>query len=253
MAKKIAAQRQKEIIELLEKNGGYKLTELAEIFQVSKETIRRDLIHLNEIGAIQKKYGGAVSAYEFHSQSVSSKFGANTELKQRICEKAAMMVPDNAVVYLDTGSTAACLAKLLSERVGLTIITNSLSVAEAFLGSQCTVHVTGGQMNSLNMSLEGYQTTNFLSTIKVELAFLGTTGFDQHNGPTTIDFLDAQVKQTILHNSKKNIVIADSSKANLTAMSQYATWHEIDSLISDYHLPEETKKRLSEFTDVIIV
>lgn len=253
MAKKIAAQRQKEIVDLLEENGGYKLSELADLFHVSKETIRRDLIHLNEIGAIQKKYGGAVSSYEFQSQSVSSKLDANLSLKQKICEKALEFIPENSVIYLDTGSTVACLAKLLRSRVGLTIITNSLSAAESLIGSQCTVHVAGGQMNSLNMSLEGYQATNFLSTIKVEIAFLGTTGYDQHNGPTTIDFLDAQVKQTILHNSKKNIVLSDSSKAKLTAMSQYATWHEIDCLISDDGLPEDTIEKLKEHTKIITV
>lgn len=103
MAKKIAAQRQKEIVELLEKNGGYKMTELAEIFQVSKETIRRDLIHLNEIGAIQKKYGGAVSAYEFQSQPVSAKSEKNHALKEKICKKALEFIQDNSVIYLDTG------------------------------------------------------------------------------------------------------------------------------------------------------
>lgn len=87
MAKKIAAQRQKKIVELLERNGGYKMTELANIFNVSKETIRRDLIHLNEIGAIQKKYGGAVSAYEFQSQPVSMKLEKNHDLKKESAEK----------------------------------------------------------------------------------------------------------------------------------------------------------------------
>ena len=161
-------------------------------------------------------------------------------------------IPENAVVYLDTGSTTACLASLLRTKVGLTIITNSLSAANALIDSKCTVHVTGGQLNSLNMSFEGYQATNFLSTIKVEIAFLGTTGFDRHNGPTTIDFLDAQVKQTIIHNSKKNIVLTDSSKARLTAMSQYANWREIDYLISDDGLPERTIKQLKECTNIVI-
>ena len=108
-------------------------------------------------------------------------------------------------------------------------------------------------MNSLNLSFEGYQTTNFLGTVKVETAFFGTTGFDQHNGPTTIDFLDAQAKQTILHNSKTSIVLTDSSKATSTALSQYATWQEIDYLISDDGLPKETISKLGEYTQIITV
>ena len=253
MAKKIAAQRQKEIVEVLERNGGYKMTELANIFNVSKETIRRDLIHLNEIGAIQKKYGGAVSAYEFQSQPVSMKLEKNHDLKERICRKALEFIPQNSIIYIDTGSTCTCLASMLKQYEGLTVITNSLSAAEALVDSKCMVHVAGGQLNSLNLSFEGYQTTSFLGTIKVELAFMGSTGFDQHNGPTTISFLDTQAKQTILHNSKTKIVLADSSKAETTAFAQYATWQEMDYFISDTNLPEETVKKLSELTNVITV
>ena len=158
------------------------MTELANIFNVSKETIRRDLIHLNEIGAIQKKYGGAVSAYEFQSQPVSMKLEKNHDLKERICRKALEFIPQNSIIYIDTGSTCTCLASMLKQYEGLTVITNSLSAAEALVDSKCMVHVAGGQLNSLNLSFEGYQTTSFLGTIKVELAFMGSTGFDQHNG-----------------------------------------------------------------------
>ena len=138
MAKKIAAQRQKEIVELLERNGGYKMTELANIFNVSKETI-------------QKKYGGAVSAYEFQSQPVSMKLEKNHDLKERICRKALEFIPQNSIIYIDTGSTCTCLASMLKQYEGLTVITNSLSAAEALVDSKCMVHVAGGQLNSLNL------------------------------------------------------------------------------------------------------
>lgn len=252
MAKMIAAQRQQKIIELLDESGGYKIADLAKTFNVSKETIRRDLIHLNEIGALQKSYGGAVPNYEFHSIAVSDKLNANQNAKMTICQKALEYIPDNAIIYLDTGSTLTCLAKLLSERTGITIITNSFSAANALINAKCAVYLTGGQLNSRNQSMEGYQTTNFLNTIKVEIAFLGTTGFDQHQGPTTIDFLDAQAKQTIIRNAKKNIVLADSSKATLTAMNQYASWHEIDYFITDSNIPPKVAEYLREMTTVVL-
>lgn len=253
MAKLIAAQRQQQIVELLNENGGLKIAELAERFGVSKETIRRDLIRLNEAGAIQKSYGGAVSNYEFHSANVADKMVANQEIKMKICQRALGFIPENAIVYLDTGSTVTCLASLLKHRSDLTIITNSLSVVNAMLGTNCVVYMTGGELDSRNQSFGGYQTTNFLSTIKVELAFLGTTGFNQHHGPTTIGFLDAQSKQMAVQNAKKRIVLTDSSKSTSTALNQYASWKEIDCLIIDTDIDKKVLKNVRSETQVVLV
>lgn len=253
MAKMIAAQRQQKIVELLKENGGCKIADLALEFDVSKETIRRDLIYLNEIGAIQKSYGGAVSNYELHPTAVSDKLTVNQEQKLAICRKALELIPEKAILYLDTGSTITCLAGLLAEKSGLTLITNSLSAANALNNTGNAVYLTGGQLNFQNQSVEGYQTTDFLNTVKVEAAFLGTSGYDQHQGPTTIDFLDAQAKQTMLRNAKKTIVLADSSKSTLTAMHQYATWHEIDCLVTDSGISEEALGMVREYTQVVVV
>lgn len=253
MSKMIAAQRQQKIVELLNENGAYKLADLAKEFNVSKETIRRDLILLNESGAIQKSYGGAMPNYELQPTAVTEKMSTNQDLKVSVCHKALEMIPSQTIVYLDTGSTMTCLAKMLALRNDVTIITNSLSVANAMNNANCPVYLTGGQLNTRNQSLEGYQTTNFLQSVKVEIAFLGTSGFDQHEGPTTIDFLDAQSKQTIMRNAKKTIVLTDSSKASLTAMHQYASWNEIDCLITDNGLSKEIIEELTEHTDIVLV
>lgn len=139
----------------------------------------------------------------------------NTDLpvKNMIAQKAASFIPDQSVLYLDTGSTVTCLARLLKEtRSGLTIITNSLSVTNALVGSDHSVMVAGGQLNSNNLSLEGYQSSAFLSTVKFEYAFFGSNGFERHKGPTSCEFLDVQSKQAALNNARTNIVLAEGSK-----------------------------------------
>jgi len=223
MPKLLIAERQNRIVELLNENGSFKLAELAEILNVSKETVRRDLIYLNDIGAVKKSHGGAIASYQLKTQNMTSRIDSDLALKMMLSKKALEYLPDQGVVYLDTGSTVTCFAQLLSEKSGLTIITNSLSAANALLGSNNSIILTGGQLNSINMSMEGHQVTSFLSTIKFELGVFGSNGFEDHNGPTTCDFLDVQSKQTALNNAKLTIVLADSSKANTTSLTQYTS------------------------------
>ena len=254
MAKKIlAAQRQQKIVEMLKEDGSVKLAELAETFQVSRETIRRDLIHLNETGAITRSYGGAVNNMEFHSIPVAEKINTNQDVKYRICRKALEYIPEGSVLYLDAGSTVSCLASLLGGRSDLTIITNSLSAVNALTDTGCQVYVAGGQFNARNLSFEGLQTARFLETIKVGIAFLGSTGFAHHQGPTTIDFMDSQVKQTIIGNAQRKIVLADSTKSRSTALNEYAKWRDIDLLITDSGIEDAMREELGRYTEVLTV
>ena len=253
MAKLLAADRQNKIIELLQQNHSYKMAELAQLLDVSKETIRRDLIYLDSIGAVNKSHGGVTAPYELHTKAMSARIHADLGKKEALCRKALSFVPDQGVVYLDTGSTITQLAHLLRERKGLTIITNSFSAADALIGSENSVILTGGQLNSVNLSMEGYQVTNFLQSIKFETAFFGTNGFEGHNGPTTCDFLDVQSKKIAIANAKTNIVITESTKASVTSLMQYSSWHDIDHLITDADLDTAVQNKLKEVTDLVLV
>jgi DeoR family fructose operon transcriptional repressor len=253
MAKLMTPDRQVKIVELLNNNGSLNMSELAKRLEVSKETIRRDLLYLHEIGAIKKFHGGAAVNYDLKTPNITIKSNSNMLAKDRICQKALEYLPEQGVIFLDTGSTVMCFAGLLSKKSGLTIITDSLAAANALVNSNNTVHLTGGQLNSLNMSMDGYQTVNFLSTVKVELAVFGSNGFEQHHGPTTGGFLDVQIKQTILKNARTCIVLADSSKSRSIAFAQYTTWSEIDCLITDSDIAPDVVAELEKATSVIVV
>lgn len=252
MAKLLAAERQNKILELLEQNKSYKMVELAEILEVSKETIRRDLNYLDSIGAVNKSHGGVTAPYELRTKAMAVRIDEGLRVKESICRKALSFIPAQGVIYLDTGSTVTCLAHLLCERSGLTIITNSLSAANALVSSTNSVTLTGGHLNSTNLSMEGYQVSSFLQTIKFEIAFFGTNGFEGHTGPTTCDFLDVQAKKIALENAKKCIVLTESSKATITSLTQYTSWRDVDHLITDKDLPPDVRASLEETTDVVI-
>lgn len=255
MGKLIAAERQNEILNLLNQQGSVKIAQLSELFQVSKETIRKDLLYLNEAGVLKKSHGGAVAVTDpgniIKTTSMENRIDINTDIKTKLCQKALEFIPDHGVIFLDSGSTIHCLSQLLYQTSGYTIITPSLNAAYSLSGSQNTILLTGGQLNSITMSTEGLQTTNFISSLKADIAFLGTNGFDQHNGPASSELSDTQIKQSIIANSKVNIVIADSSKATYTSLSQYASWKDIDYFISDQDLPEESVQLISSMTNLI--
>jgi DeoR family fructose operon transcriptional repressor len=253
MAKLMAHERQSKIVELLNDNGSLNMSELAGHLQVSKETIRRELLYLNEFGSVKKIHGGATASYDLKTQDMAVRISSDLSIKDRICQKALEYLPEQGVIFLDTGSTVMYFAGLLSKKSGLIIITNSLGAANALVNSNNTVHITGGQLNSINMSMEGYQTVNFLSTIKVELAVLGCSGFEQHNGPTSANFLDVQIKRMVLKNAKTSMVLTDSSKSRSTSFTQYATWSEIDYLITDSDISPDVVSGIESLTSVVIV
>lgn len=253
MEKMIAAERQKEIIRLLNKNGSVKINELSELFNVSKETVRRDISYLNEIGEIKKTHGGATSTHTLDNIPIQERIEIRSSLKTKLCQAALQFIPQNGVIYLDNGSTIFHLAKLLAKQSGHTIVTASISAANALIGSNNTAIISGGQLNGSNNSVEGFQTTSFFNSIKVAVAFLGTNGFEEHNGPAVSAFADAQTKQAIVPNSKINIVISDSTKASTSALVQYASWRDIDYFITDSNLPGELYDFISQTTKIILV
>ena len=255
MQKLIAAERQHKIIELLNSNRSMKILELAKMFQVSKETIRRDLVYLTEKGLAKKAHGGVIAAddYELDTVSLESRIDKNQQLKMQLCQKALEFLPKHAVLYLDTGSTIHCLAQLLSQMSNYTIVTNSLNAANVLVNSNNRTLITGGQLNSTTMAADGLQTIDFINKIKVDIAFLGTNGFEQHNGPSGTDFFDVQTKQAIIQNAKINIVISESRKATYSALVEYANWREIDYFITDSNLRQETQEKLEDMTTVIPV
>lgn len=253
MTKLITAERRNKIAEMIISNGSIKVGELAKAFDVSTETIRKDLIFLDKKGIVKKSHGGALSSLEFIEKPLEDRNMENYEAKLAIANEALSFIKDNSVIFIDAGSTALCLAKLLYLKKGLTIITNSVSALNVLANSKNIVHMSGGQLNNTTMALEGFGASNFLSKIKVDIAFLGSSGFKGHNGPTSIDFSDAEVKSIMIKNAKQTVVLADSKKAYSTAMVEYALWKNIDFLITDDKINLNDAKEIQKQVSLIIV
>jgi DeoR family fructose operon transcriptional repressor len=111
----------------------------------------------------------------------------------------------------------------------------------------------GGSVDPLTFATMGTQTLGFIEKIRMDMAFLGTSGFAEHNGPSSNSLDDVEIKHKIIQNSRLNFVLTDSSKANSSSLSQYANWHDIDYLITDKSLPAKIKDQLIVQTEVVTV
>jgi DeoR family fructose operon transcriptional repressor len=149
--------RRNRLAEILISQGSVKVGVLADSFDVSTETIRKDLIYLESKGIVRKSHGRAVPASNFLDieRPFEKKNIEKTDIKNRIAQAAIDLIPDKGVLILDTGSTVYSLARLLVLKKGLTIFTNSISNVQAIAGSENDVYILGGKIRSTSMASVG--------------------------------------------------------------------------------------------------
>jgi DeoR/GlpR family transcriptional regulator of sugar metabolism len=248
----LTAERRNKISQILVANGSIRIGEIARMFGVSTETIRKDLIYLDDKGIAKKSHGGAMSTSEFIEQPITARSLENMELKSRIAQSALELIPNNGVVILDSGSTILCLAKLLAIKKHLSIITNSIAAANVLAGSENDTYLTGGEIRGVTMALAGFLTVSSLNMIHADVAFLGTSGFASHNGPCAESFIEADVKRVMLKNCNKSIVLGDSTKFKSTALVEYASWKDIGFFITDDNASKDDLAKVGSMTEVIL-
>jgi DeoR/GlpR family transcriptional regulator of sugar metabolism len=247
--------RRNKLVQILVSEGSVKVGKLAEMFDVSTETIRKDLIYLENEGIAKKGHGGAISSGELMERPLSIRFQENDEIKTKIAQAALELIPEKGVVILDTGSTTYSIAKLLTLSHGLTVITNSAPIPPILANTDNTVYALGGELRGTSISLVGMWTINALREIQADICFLGTDGFFERNGPSTSAYAEAEVKKAMIRSSRKVAVVCDSRKFRVSAMIQFCSWTEVDYLITDKgaEAEKEALQLLKKSTDVIIV
>ena len=244
--------RRNEIIKMLTKEETIKTSKLANHFGVTTETIRKDLLFLEETGVIQKFHGKARILRTSTDTPIDIRSFQMQNEKIAIAKKALEMIENNSVIYIDGGSTALELAKLLSQREGLTVITTSLSAANIIAKQNNNVYIASGFVEGASMIINGPFLYESIKQFTLVIAFMGTNGILYHNGPTSKNYNDIEAKNAIVKNSFKSVVMCDSSKFNESGMLEYANWEDIDYMITDQSIPTELKEKIEKSTEVII-
>ncbi|HBT48462.1 MAG: Transcriptional regulator of sugar metabolism [Caldanaerobacter subterraneus] len=250
----LVSTRREKIKEIILKKKAVKVSELCEIFKVSDETIRRDLEELERQGLIERNYGGAVLKENIVVPPLVKRFKEHIEEKQRIAAKAVTEIKEGNVIFLDAGSTTYHIAKAIKSLKGITVITNALNVAtELSTNPDINLFITGGKLKHDNQSMVGFETVNCIGKYNIDILFLGTGGISVEKGLTTSDIFEAEAKKAMIRSASRVIVVADSSKFGKVAMVSFATFNDIEKIITAGEENREIVEQLTEYVKIEIV
>jgi DeoR family transcriptional regulator, aga operon transcriptional repressor len=241
----ITEERLATLLETLQKDGYLQVTDFAARMGVSAATIRRDLELLESEGKCIRKRGGAVPSGGGTTLEIpyDVKRLKNIEEKRRIARAAADLVVDGDAIILDAGSTIYELAHLLSARKHLTVVTNDLKIALILSSNPgITLIVAGGIVRPNVYSMMGNQVISFLRTLKVDKTFLGADAIHEDGVISNVILEEVEVKKAMLAAARTKIVLADSSKFQITGFCQVAELSTIDQLITGKEITPQTRE-----------
>ncbi|HAX52304.1 DeoR/GlpR family DNA-binding transcription regulator [Muricomes intestini] len=244
----LAIERRNEILEKLQAERRVVVSELSQIYDVSEETIRRDLEKLVNDGYAIKSYGGAVINENINIDlPFNIRKNRNVVGKQRIAELISRQVNDSDSIMLDASSTAVYTAKALKDKKNLTVITSSVEIIiELFDVPDWRVLSTGGISREGSFALVGAQTDRMLRTYHVDKTIISCKGLDLAAGITDSDELQANNKKTMLEAGKEKILAVDSSKFGKTAFTTVGMLEDITTIVTDEKPGYEWLQRFEE-------
>lgn len=240
-------KRAKEILRILLSHGKTSVEELSEQFSTSPASIRRDLVRLEERGLVHRTHGGAMLAGQIYEPfrfdaSFHEREARFTAEKQRIALTAADLVQNDETIGFTAGTTTTHVARALRLRSGLHVITNAVNIGmELSASSGLDTMLTGGYMRWPGaFSLIGPAAIESLSVVVMDKVFVGVCGIDPAHGATTIEADEAAVFRAMTRRAKQVIVVADSSKVGMISPAVICPLTDIDVLITDDGISEET-------------
>lgn len=237
------SNRRRQITEMLREIGSVQVVDLSSKFGVSLQTIRKDLVFLEELGVAARAYGGAVLADVVNvisEPNIEIKKTSNIEIKDRIGKFAASLVKSGDAIMLDSGTTTLQIAHYLPDIEDITVVTNDFNIVSA-LAQKVNINVVllGGNLRRRNFAFYGAQTVSSLDDLILDKVFLGVDGFDVERGVTTHYEPEAQLNRKMVETAREVIAVCDSSKFSRVCLHKIAEVRELDILITDKGSPEE--------------
>ncbi|MEJ3652550.1 DeoR/GlpR family DNA-binding transcription regulator [Actinomycetes bacterium KLBMP 9759] len=243
----LARQRQELILDEVRRTGGARVSELVERLGVSDMTVRRDIEVLAGRGLVTRVHGGATLAgSSVDEPGFAAKSGLHTTAKQAIAAAAAQLVEPGASVALSAGTTTHAVASALLGVPRLTVVTNSLRVAEVLHESgrdDLTVVITGG-VRTPSDALVGPVAVAALRGLHVDWLLLGVHGMDAEAGFTTPNLVEAETNRALVASARRVAVVADNSKWGVVGLSTIAALDEVDVVVTDAGLEQGARSVL---------
>jgi DeoR family fructose operon transcriptional repressor len=245
-----AEERQQAIAALVISKGRASVAELAEAYDVTTETVRRDLAALDRAGLVRRVHGGAVPARALHlvEPEVGERESTRADYKDAIAAAATEFFPlSGASVLLDAGTTTARIAAVLPTDRQLNVVTNSVPIAARLAAiTSVSLQLLGGRVRGVTQAAVGEQALRVLDTLRVDIAFIGTNAISVRHGLSTPDGDEAAVKRAMVQCANYVVVAADSSKVGREDFVSFAPISSVDTLITDTEISADDHRALTE-------
>lgn len=244
----LGPDRRERIVQEVRERGTVRVRDLADKFDVSLMTVRRDIELLAQDGLLERIHGGARlrGGRVALEPSPTEKRLLNPKAKRAIAELAAKQIEPGEVVGIGSGTTTMAFARALTGVPDLTVVTNTVAVAEEFWrGSNARVILTGGEITP-SQALVGPITLGALEKLYLDVVVLGTHGIDIDEGCTTPNLLEAQVNRHMLARARRSMVLADVEKWGVVGLTTFADLSDLDVLVSDAGLTDIARRELDE-------
>lgn len=244
----LAIERKNEILAILQKDQRVLVSELSQKYEVTEETIRRDLEKLEKEGFVKKTYGGAVlNTNTSVDLPLRIREKTNKKEKQIIAKIVAGLIEDGNTIVLDSSSTSLMVAKNLKQLKNLTVITNSVEVLLELAGAKgITVISTGGTLRDASLSLVGRNAENTLKNFNVDKAVLSCKGISMEKGITESNEAEAEIKNRMRECAKTMILAIDSTKFDFISFVRGIELKSGDIVVTDKVVEERWSKYFDE-------
>ena len=243
-------RRRMEIISIIQEKKTVTVKQLAEMYNTSYLTIRRDLEDLEKEGIVKKVHGGAILTKELKSEPI---FDINKEIakeeKNRIAFEASKRIKDDTAIIIGTGSTCLSVVNYLSDKQNIKVATASMPIAVelwklAVNKKDIEISVCGGIFSPGSSDFIGPHAINFFHDININTAFIGATALNVKNGISTATYFDAEITRAIAKCSKEVILLCSSSKFGMYSYVNVLPLNKISEIITDTGLDEDTVQKI---------
>lgn len=262
----LAEQRRALILDEVRRRGGVRVNELTRRLNVSDMTVRRDLDALARQGVVEKVHGGAVPVVETstHEPGFEAKSELELGAKEEIARTAARMVAPGTAIALSGGTTTFALAAHLLDVPDLTVVTNSVRVADVFHAARRpdasgesragapTVVLTGG-VRTPSDALVGPVADQAIRALHFDVLFLGVHGISVEAGLSTPNLAEAETNRRLVRSARRVVVLADHTKWGTVGLSSFARLEEVDTLVTDAGLSARTRAEMAEHLPGLVV
>ena len=249
-------ERRQSLMDLLRKQPGLRVPEIAQALGVSDGTVRNDMNALEADGRLERVHGGAVlkQQSEFYNASFSARHQERSAEKMLIARYASELVNDGDSILLDASSTAYYFALAIQERNNLRVVTNGLDVARLLAQNPSNaVILIGGVLSQDGSSVTGLFSEQIIQELHIQKAFVSSSGFSLERGLTEVHLDEAQLKRKAIESAREVIALIDSSKIGQEDLTPFARVEQINRMITDAGISPQSAQLIEQAGIVLTI